>query len=348
MGQVNYKKILFFIGYFSLAFVSCWATQKSLHLLLPSYPVVFCWIVTIVFFFIASLGTKMIVDSFSPNTFVQHRYAKLIGGLIIVILFWLVCSMPTNTHTFFYNEVIGDIVNQDVTRTSNYLIQIQKNEGVERLFEKRKSELTSKVNIKLGELKAEIENDANPGFGPNAKRILSEFAELLEVPKIDPLSYNSASINNRQKLYEAYRSKIFTLRDSKIQDMKIGMQKPSKASREQATAIVKNLELSRNYVSQGKMRLDDAEDIMRINDQLSMGYNIIKINKDFIFWSPKTDEQHYVQESTITDVKRMISVFDVWKDFLAGKYEGRPFIFWIVISVLVDIAAFVCFRQMFN
>ena len=44
----------------------------------------------------------------------------------------------------------------------------------------------------------------------------------------------------------------------------------------------------------------------------------------------------------------MLSVIDVWKDYLMGKYEGRGFIFWIVISLLVDVAAFIFFDLAFK
>ena len=44
----------------------------------------------------------------------------------------------------------------------------------------------------------------------------------------------------------------------------------------------------------------------------------------------------------------MISVFDVWKDFIKGEYAGRGFIFWVIISILVDIAAFIFFDIAFK
>ena len=44
----------------------------------------------------------------------------------------------------------------------------------------------------------------------------------------------------------------------------------------------------------------------------------------------------------------MISVFDVWKDFLNGEYKGHGFLFWIIISILVDIAAFIFFDIAFK
>lgn len=69
--------------------------------------------------------------------------------------------------------------------------------------------------MKLGELKAEIENDANPGFGPKAKNILRDFAEIFGVAKIEPLTFKGTSIQDRQKLYDAYRKKMYISMDAK-------------------------------------------------------------------------------------------------------------------------------------
>lgn len=73
MQQINYSKILWIVGFAVFAAVSCWATAESLHLLLSSWPVVFCWVITVGFFVIASLGSKMIVDSLDKDLYIEGR-----------------------------------------------------------------------------------------------------------------------------------------------------------------------------------------------------------------------------------------------------------------------------------
>ena len=63
MGQKSIWRLIFLIAFTALMGISCWATSESIHLLLPSWPGIFCWVVTIAFFFIASYGSKLIVDS---------------------------------------------------------------------------------------------------------------------------------------------------------------------------------------------------------------------------------------------------------------------------------------------
>lgn len=82
MEQKNYLKLVWMAAFLAFALVSCWATAESLHLLLSSWPVVMCWIVTIGFFIIASLGTKMIVDSLNQNIYLEKRGLHLVGGIV--------------------------------------------------------------------------------------------------------------------------------------------------------------------------------------------------------------------------------------------------------------------------
>ena len=221
MEQNKFLKLFSVLAFLAFAAVSCWATAESLHLLLPSFPLVMCWIVTIGFFFIASWGTKMIVDSLNQQIYMEKRGLNLIGGIFILIVFWLICSMPTNTHTFFYRNAINDKVTDDISLTKSYLAQIKDNTVTDDKIKLKCVELQNKVDTKLGELKAEIMNDANPGFGPKAKAILREFAEILGVAKIEPLSFKGTSIQDRQKLYDAYRTKMYILLESKTANINV-------------------------------------------------------------------------------------------------------------------------------
>lgn len=114
-----------FVAFLILAGISCWATEKSLHMLLPAtWHEIIVWGITIAFFVVASIGTKLIVDSLLSQGFIENRKAKLCGGTILVIFFWLLMSMPTNTHTFFYKDKIGSTISKDIEITNKYLQQI--------------------------------------------------------------------------------------------------------------------------------------------------------------------------------------------------------------------------------
>ena len=349
MESKNYLKIVYLAAFVAFAGVSCWATAESLKLLLPSWPVIMCWVVTVGFFIIASFGTKLIADTFNQNIFMEHRGAKLVGGVFIVLVFWLACSMPTNTHTFFYRSFINEKVTSDISMTETYLSQIASGEVTSQLIADKKADLQNNVNVKLGELEAEIKNSLNPGYGPKSEEILKSFADLLGVPSITPLSHRGTSLSAqaRQQLYDAYRLKIYALMDSKMRNIEAILTPKNKNHIEKAKHNYKVLGQVRNAIDDKSLSLTDPDDMQTICDKLNDGYNTINAYHDFVRFNNSEDEARYVTTRPETKVRRMLSVFDVWIDFVKGEYPWS-FIFWILISVLVDVAAFIFFDIAFK
>lgn len=278
----------------------------------------------------------------------EKRGQHLLGGVIILLIFWLVCSMPTNTHTFFYRSVINDKVSTDISTTSGYLGQIKDNTNNKTQAQIKVNELKNNVDLLLGELEAEIKNEANPGFGPKSKDILRKFATLLGVDKIEPLSYKGTSVQDRDKLQDAYRTKIYILAENRAANIMAHILAPNKDNLKEVERDDANLSLLKKYISDKTIDLNESSDIENVCEKLSTAYNTIKKNRDFVNFSSKTDEITYTADNPVTKVKRMLSVFDVWEDFLAGQYAGHGFLFWIVISILVDVAAFVFFDIAFK
>ena len=290
----------------------------------------------------------MIVDSLNQNIYLEKRGLHLIGGIIFVLAFWLIFSVPTNTHTFFYRTVINDKVTTDISTTRGYLGQIKNNTNNTNQTAIAVNKLKNSVDVLLGEFKSEIENEANPGFGPKSKEILRKFAVLLGVDKIEPLTYRGTSKQDREKLVDAYRTKIYILADAKASNITKNVIAPNPDNLKEVKRDDENLALVKKSIDNRTIDLNKANDIKGICDKLNTGYNTIKKNREFVNFGSKTDEANYTADNSVTKVKRMISVFDVWEDFLKGDFAGHGFAFWIVISILVDIAAFIFFDLAFR
>lgn len=349
MNENKYLKIAVMLLFAAFAAVSCWATAESLRLLLPSWPAAMCWIVTIGFFVIASYGTKLIVDSLNQNIYLEKRGLKLVGGIIIILVFWLFCSMPTNTHTFFYRSVIDTKVAQDISTTKGYLDQIRNNTVIEEKIHAKCNELENNINVKLGELNAEIMNDLNPGFGPKAKEIFSDFATLLGVARVDPINAHASTKQARQQLCQQYRDKIYTLMDMKKTNIRLEFMAPNRETyTSQAKTDYKNLEIVEEAIKAEEYDLNDPSDIKSINDMIGAGYATIKTYSQFVSFQSPEDQECYTAPNQVTQVKQMLSVIDVWRDFIDGKYAGQGFFFWVMISILVDVAAFIFFDMAFK
>lgn len=349
-GENKFLKLFYIIAFLAFAGVSCWATAESLHMLLPTWPIIFCYVVTIGFFIIASLGTKMIVDSLNQNIYLEKRGLRLIGGIFIVLIFWLVCSMPTNTHTFFYRSVANGIAKDDIGMTKGYLNQLVNDTQIEKQIRTRQTELDNKIKAKLTELETEIMNEVNPGFGPHAKDILRQFADLLDVPKVESISYSGgASVEKRKKLVEQYRGKIYALMDTKKDAIRASMTAANKEQyQKEAKTAVTNLQYIADEMNNNPSALNSVEFAHEVDNRLLTGYATIKTYNNFISFDNETEKEQYIVPYPVTKIKRLMSVFDVWKDTFKGLYKGHGFIFWILISILVDIAAFIFFDLAFK
>lgn len=349
MNENKYTKLGSLLAFVAFAGVSCWATAESLHLLLSSWPVALCWVVTIGFFIIASIGTKLIVDSFNKDIYVEKRTLKLCGGILIVLFFWLVCSMPTNTHTFFYRQVVTDVVTADLATTKSYLTDIRDNKKSMSDYQLDVEKITRQVNAKLIDLETEIDNPNNVGDGPRAKKLLYEIAQILQCKPIEPLSGNASSPSERQARKAAYRKMIQSQLDTYVADLAKSANGKSSTDKQTAGQAIKKIEQMQKVVTNMKNQgAVDNDIIMQSDVVMQNGYTIVKNNKGYVNFK-NDDEGVYNADPLTTKTHRLLSVFDVWKDYLTtDKYDGHGFIFWIIISILVDVAAFIFFDIAFK
>ncbi|MBP3228878.1 MAG: hypothetical protein J6M53_08885 [Bacteroidaceae bacterium] len=348
MGRTNYMRLVWIAAFAVFAGISCWATAESLHLLLNTWPIVMAYAVAIGFFIIASLGTKMIVDSLNRNIYLERRGARLMVGVVLLVVFWLGFSMPTNTHTFFYRTSINDMVTNDIAATTNYLGQIQGNTHNKAQAERKVKELENNVDVLLGSLMNEITNEANPGNGKKSKEILRHFAELLSVSKIEPLSYVGTSKQEREKICDAYRKMVYDLAAIKAQHIRAAVENPPADLLKDVKRDTEELDNIKKSVESGRLDLNDADDIKDICGRLNTAYNTVKAGRDFVNFQSKQDEAAYTAERPVTKVTRMLSVWHVWGDYIAGAFSGYGVGFWIIASILVDIAAFIFFDLAFR
>lgn len=350
MEQNKFVKIFSICAFLAFATVSCWATAESLHLLLPELPLALSWIITIGFFVIASLGSKMIVDSLNQNIYLEKRGLHLVGGTILLLVFWLICSMPTNTHTFFYRNCITDVTLDDLKNTEGYLNEIRDNTFAEEKFRLQCADLEGKVNAKLEDLRLEIEGPDH-GDGPKAQAILVEISELLKCAQINKIDGPTATKQQRTQLVNAYRDKI--LQQLQVREAAIYLQLVDEArvaqAKNDATADLKRVHSA--ITGLNEMRNNGVQDDATINTAngiLQGAYATIKNYSDMVVFKSDTDTEAYTADILVTKTTRLLSVIDTWIDFVKGKFAGRGFIFWVIISILVDIAAFVFFDIAFK
>ena len=83
---------------------------------------------------------------------------------------------------------------------------------------------------------------------------------------------------------------------------------------------------------------------------LREAWSLIELNLIFVLFSLPVVTIGPALGAMTTVTMRMVRDKNsyVWKDFVKGEYKGRGFVFWVVISVLIDVAAFVFFDLAFK
>ena len=132
------------------------------------------------------------------------------------------------------------------------------------------------------------------------------------------------------------------VRKSKLRENYTNQQE--KHFKPEATQAIKNIEVMQEEIARmGAEGAVDNDLIKQADIALRQGYATIHNYRDNINFSNESDKTLYEANDQITRTARLLSVFDVWKDYLSGKYAGRGFIFWILLSIVVDVAAFIFF-----
>ena len=337
----KFKVIGSIIAFLILAGISCWATEKSLHMLLPGdWPEIIVWGITIAFFVVASIGTKLIADSLMSNEFVENRKGKLWGGILLVVFFWLIMSMPTNTHTFFYKDEIGSTILKDIETTTGYLQQIiEKGTSSIKTLDEEGTKIKNVVEAQRTHIVKQFHGQEPPYKKGNGEKIadhLKIINDTLHSSIKQHPDFNSAN----PIILNWYQVEIDRALDQALRTHTISRESVE-AARKRRTNLLNLRDSINNNLAINSLT---EPEIIQCQTELDKGYKIIASNKAFVqFDKNSDDEEVYTREITKTRTERLSSVTEVFfKDFLRGKYD-YTFWYYVILSILVDIAAFIFF-----
>lgn len=335
------------IAFLILAAISCWATEHSFHLLIKWMPEPFVWGLTIAFFIVASYGTKMIFDALNKDLWMEHRRRTFWIGTVLVLIFWLLMSMPTNTHTFFYNHNIGNKVQEDLTTTSTYLEQIKNRRNVNPAYDAIHNEVHEKFKLVEAEFNG-IGGTMVRGNGEYVRQLLGEINPILEMEcpgtsikfHDDPRTFGHAD----QRILSDYENQM----NRALEQIKDQNYKVSKTAADEAAEDIRKINLMSDTIKVMVETGSIHEDVITQSEGVILsGYTNIKNNQEYVKFDNTNDKELYTAENLETNTKRMLSVIDVWMDFFKGKYPVS-FLFYVLLSILVDVAAFIFFDFAFR
>lgn len=347
MEQKNYFKLFCAIAFVAFAAVSCWATVESLHLLLSAkdkgIPVIFVWIVTVGFYFIASLGSKMIVDSLNSNVYTENPGLKLCGGIFIMIIFWLLMSMPTNTHTFFYKDNIKEVAIRDLVKTDDYLRMLETDEFAIATIEHDWAVYENEVWGVYEEIRNEVANPSRPGMAEYVENLMLKLDGKLEV-KVGRVKPRTNNVKGWNEVLEIYRRSIETILEKKKQEyisrfivITPETKKKIKTFRKNISKVLKDIH---------NMKEINDEVMVNASTALTDSYSLINEYSNHVEF--KDDDKQVYAGNKQSKTERMLDVWAIWMDFFKGKIAQGKFVFWMIISILIDVAGFIFFDIAFK
>lgn len=347
MEKFNYKQIVSILAFLGLAGFSCFWTAESLYIWQPSITIVGGWLIAIVFYIIASICFSKIMTALDKNEYLGGktfgRGGQLTLGFMGLVVFWLMISLPTNTHTLLYRASIKNIITSDLRKTKGYLEELKDNNVAIKQIEKEKKEKENKVRGYFIRLTAEASNPSALGIGERFKTALAELENELGM-KIQ--KYTKKSVSRTQWLAEIdyYREQAYrhleaynAQRDKEIAEIRKIMD-----DTRELPILIGNMNKALSDIS--RMEGVDNLFISEAVKDLTRAYSYIKTNAKYIIFEDN-DRERYVREGAIPEAQAMLSVPDVWKDFITtNKYDGHGFIWWVFIALLVDLAGFIFFN----
>lgn len=355
MRTLDLKKIVCTLAFIGLAGFSCFWTAESLLIWQPSITIYGAWLIALVFYIVASLCFTNVLKALDRNEYFGRklggRGGQLLFGLLGLIVFWLIVSLPTNTHTLLYRASIKGVIKSDLTRTQSYLQGLKENNVEIKKVEERYNSRKEAVDAQILRLVAEIKNPSALGIGHRFETILVELQNTLgtQIQRVanvgntpsqwlTAVNYYQAQAYEQLKLYRAECDKEI----KKIMDL---------MKSEQLDNLIRNCGIALNDID----RMDGIDNniIATATKDLMNGYAFIKANARYIDFKNSVDgakdEMRYTREGAMPEAQEMLSVDKVWKDYLTtDKYQGHGFIWWVLIALLVDLAAFIFFNLAFN
>lgn len=358
MENNGFMKLFSIVAFVALMIISCWATTASLHLLLPEWPVIIFWIVTIAFFVLSALGTKLIVDSCNKEVDTEHPGRNIAGGIIILLLFWIIFSIPTNTHTFFYKSTIKDVLIQDLSNTKSRLVDLSDDQTAKRIIEADKAKFSGEIDDLWQNVALEVNNPGNPGWSHVAEEAMLKLEAKLGT-NVQRLKLRNNTHQGRQELIGIMHQRVEEAKQARIKEIydarmtAIAAHKNAKDIQDNIKAITKIEKTIKEHPEK------NDEPTVATNNVLTRSYAIIGDYMDYLqneFGATHKEAMEPIQanvrlyKTNVTQTAKMRSVIDVWKGLFAGDpiYKGRGLWFWVIVAFAIDVAGFIFFDIAFR
>lgn len=344
-GENKNLRIFALVAFVAFAAVSCWSTVESLFLTLEhaEIPKWVFWIAIVGLYVLTSICFKLMFDTFNQSIYMEHRSVKFVIGLLGVLLLWLVFSMPTNAHTFFYKQMAKNTAVKELKYVDGELQKLSSENAFLETYNAEWNKYEADVASALTAIKAEIKDYQNTGTGDKTEARVAEVEDLLGIKTgtIARLKARDRSQREINKACEHYDAAIKEQLDVKKQQHEANVARAYADFQER----MKNVAPLRRDVKATLDQLDDDQydkEAVLKNARKVIGRSYAELESQY--------NGIYTYDEHVYRSDRLVKVTKVWGDYFKGRFRNTDYTlwYWILLSIIVDIAAFAFFDIAFK
>ena len=344
-GENKFLKIFSLVAFVAFAAVSCWSTTESLFLTLESaqIPKWVFWIAVVGLYVLTSICFKMMLDSFNQNIYIERRTVKFVVGLLGVILLWIVFSMPTNAHTFFYKQMAKTTAVKELEHIDGELQKLSNETAFLAAHTNEWDKYEAKILGDLAAIKAEIRDFQNIGTGDKTEaRVVDVEDDLgLKTGTIARLKARNNTQREINKVCEHYDKAIKEQLEIKKEQHDNNINRALADFKEE----MKPIERLRQDIDKTLKEIEDDQfdkEAVLKNARKIIGKSYAELESKF--------NGLYSYDEHVYRSDRLVKVTKVWGDYFTGKFKKTDYTlwYWILLSIIVDIAAFAFFDIAFK
>lgn len=339
-GENKFLKIFSLVAFILFAAVSCWSTTESLFLTLENaeIPKWVFWIAVVGLYVLTSICFKLMLDTFNQNIYMENRTFKFIISLLGVILLWIVFSMPTNTHTFFYKQMAKNTAVKELKHIDAELYNVSSENTFRSKYDAEWNKYEADVLNALAGIKREINDFQNIGTGDKTEARIVDVEDLLGL-KTGTIARIKARNNSQKELNQVcayYDKAVKEQLEIKKQQHDANLSR----SLEDFQEKMKDVSSLRQNIKAILSQLDDNQ----FDKEAVLKNTRIVINRAYAELEALYNGT-YTYDETVYRSDRLVKVIKVWGDYFNGKFKKTDYVlwYWIVLSIIIDIAAFVFF-----
>jgi hypothetical protein len=321
MGNNNFLKLGAGVLWLAVSIASCYLTVESFYLL-TGWSRWILWIMASAFFVLSSVGMTFIYDSLNSNSDLRNdkRTPCFVTGLLIVLAFWGIFSLPTNAHTLYLQENAIEVVKKDLTKAQKELDNLS-NREIAIIDQDQK---IKNVRTLLSDLEVEYLNPSRRGLGWRCDTIIARIENEL---------------SNTEEKFKIDKSRGRTAKESFEH---IERQVENKLDNSVIKDLTERFNISEEHQIQMKATSRKINNLLKHIDKMNPSTAVEKSQKPLesacsLLETYTKKAEHKFDNTETAKLKNVYGVLFSW---FRGDLKGQGFAIWFVISILIDLAGF--------